>query len=311
MKRIYFYLCCISTLLLSVFMVSCVSENDEPENPTPPENPEVPENPDTPEDPSGPDGSKEVVIDVFSAMEYDELVAVEGGTFMMGATSEQGSDAEEIESPTHRVTLGNFYISRYEVTQEMWEYVMNYSTSNMKPHTPVWPGDAPSTEYGKGERYPAYNVSYDDIINIFIPRLRKITGRSFRLPTEAEWEFAARGGNKTKGYKYSGNNNVNLVAWHVGNSSYKCHEVGLKHPNELGLYDMSGNVFEWCYDWYDDYSEADEYNPYGPSTGEQRVMRGGAYDMLSQYSRVSYRCPLDSDVRTSLGFRLAYVTEIN
>ena len=303
-------------------MISCVSEDDEPNNPTPPENPEVPETPETPEEPNDTVEPiefeandtvepNEVVLNLFASMEYDELVAIEGGTFMMGATSEQGSDAEDEEYPAHKVTVPDFFISRYEVTQEMWEYVMNYSRSIIKPQTPVWPGEAPSTEYGKGDRYPAYNVSYDDIQNIFLPRLRKITGHWFRLPTEAEWEFAARGGNKSKGYKYAGSNNVNLVAWHAYNSGYKCHEVGMKQPNELGLYDMSGNVFEWCYDWYEDYSKEDQYNPTGPIDGDQRVMRGGAYDMLSQYSRVSYRCPLDSDIRTSLGFRLVYITEIN
>ena len=235
--------------------------------------------------------------DIFSTLEKDEMVYVEGGTFTMGATSEQGSDYDSDERPTHQVTLSDFYIGKYEVTQQLWEYVMKYSGtaadgSTMSAYgSDVWLGTNPSSSYGVGNYYPAYYVSWEDIVNIFIPRLNKITGKTFRLPTEAEWEYATRGGNKSKGYKYSGSNTIGDVAWYTSNSSSMTHPVGTKAPNELGLYDMSGNVWEWCSDWYSSsyYSSSSSTNPSGPTSGSYRVLRGGSWGSYAQYCRVSYR----------------------
>ncbi|MBR3831523.1 MAG: formylglycine-generating enzyme family protein [Muribaculaceae bacterium] len=250
--------------------------------------------------------------DIFSNLEKDEMVYVKGGTFTMGATSEQGtSEPYDDEYPTHQVTLSDFYIGKYEVTQQLWEYVMKYSgtaadgTTMSAYASDVWLGSNPSSSYGVGDYYPAYYVSWEDIVNIFIPRLNKITGKTFRLPTEAEWEYAARGGNKSKGYKYSGSNTIGDVAWYTSNSSSKTHQVGTKAPNELGLYDMSGNVYEWCSDRYGSYTSSSQTNPTGPSSGSYRVLRGGSWNGNAQYCRVSYRHFSSPDGRYyGGGFRL-------
>lgn len=251
-------------------------------------------------------------FDVFAQLEKDEMIAVKGGTFTMGATSEQGSDYGSDELPTHQVTLSDYYIGKYEVTQQLWEYVMSYSgtaadgTTMSAYASDVWLGTNPSSSDGVGYYYPAYYVSYDDIVNTFLPRLNKITGKTFRLPTEAEWEYAARGGNKSKGYKYSGSNTIGDVAWYTGNSSSTTHEVGTKSPNELGIYDMSGNVWEWCSDWYGNYSSSSQTNPTGPTSGSYRVARGGGWINYAQICRVSGRGGGFPDSRgDGLGFRLA------
>ena len=194
-----------------------------------------------------------------------KMVKVAGGTFKMGATEEQESFAYYDEKPVHEVTLSDYYIGETEVTQELWGAVM---------------GSNPS--YHKGTNLPVDSVSWDDCQD-FIKELNSLTGKNFRLPTEAEWEFAARGGNKSKGYKYSGSS-----MWYRDNSNGETHVVVTKLPNELGLYDMSGNVWEWCQDWYDShyYSNSPKNNPTGPSSGYFRVMRGGSW---RSYPRVSYR----------------------
>ena len=249
---------------------------------------------------------------IFNGLPNDEMVFVKGGTFTMGATEEQGtSDPWDDEYPIHQVTLSDFYIGKYEVTQQLWEYVMKYSGicadgSTMSAYASnVWLGEMPSSTDGLGADYPAYNVSWVDIVNIFIPRLNKITGKIFRLPTEAEWEYAARGGNKSKGYKYSGSNTIGDVAWYSSNSSSMTHPVGTKAPNELGIYDMSGNVYEWCSDWYGGYSSSAQTNPTGPTSGSYRVYRGGGWNFYARDCRVSFRYNNYPDNRNKhSGFRL-------
>ena len=207
------------------------------------------------------------------------MVKVSGGTFQMGATSEQGSDAESDEKPVHQVTLSDYYIGETEVTQELWQAVM---------------GSNPSDHTGSGQ-LPVEEVSWSDC-KTFITRLNNaLTGMKFRLPTEAEWEFAARGGNSSQGYKYSGSNNIDDVY------NSKTNEVGTKAPNELGIYDMSGNVFEWCQDWYDwrYYGYSEQTNPTGPASGSLRVLRGGWRVSARGYSEPGKRYS-DTGLRLAL-----------
>ena len=202
-----------------------------------------------------------------------DMVYVEGGTFDMGATTEQGSDAYSGEKPVHSVTLSGYYIGKCEVTQELWEAVMGSNPSNFK-----------------GAQNPVESVSWNDCQE-FVSRLNSLTGRTFRLPTEAEWEYAARGGNKSRHYKYSGSDNIDDVAWHDGNSGGSTHAVGTKAANELGIYDLSGNVWEWCSDWYGFYNEGAETNPQGPLSVYPpfRVLRGGSWGNDARGCRVSNR----------------------
>ena len=205
---------------------------------------------------------------------YGNMIFVKGGTFQMGATSEQGSDAYSDEKPVHTVTLSDYYIGETEVTQGLWKAVM---------------GSNPSYESrGIGDDLPVNNVSWNDCQD-FIKKLNQQTGKHFRLPTEAEWEYAARGGSKSKNYKYSGSNTIGDVAWYTDNSGSKVHPVKSKSANELGIYGMSGNVWEWCEDWIGEYLSGTVTNPKGPSSGSDRVLRGGSWNNYARQCRVSYR----------------------
>ena len=220
-----------------------------------------------------------------------DMVEVKGGTSRMGATSEQGSDADSDEEPVHSVTLSSYYIGKTEVTQALWKAVMGSSPSD--------------TSTLKVDNLPVERVSWNDCQE-FIRKLNALTGQNFRLPTEAEWEFACRGGNNSRGYKYSGSNYIDNVAWYWDNSGKKTHPVATKLPNELGIYDMSGNVWEWCSDWYDKYSSGAQANPKGPESGSCRVFRGGGWGSYAGYCRSSnrgYNTPTHRHDR--LGLRLA------
>ncbi len=215
-----------------------------------------------------------------------EMVYVEGGTFQMGS-----NDGEADEKPVHSVTLNTFYIGKYEVTQKQWQDVM---------------GSNPSGFTGCNN-CPVENVSWNDIQD-FIRRINAKTGSNYRLPTEAEWEYAARGGNKSRGYKYSGSHDIDAVAWNDGNSGSKTHAVGQKQANELGIYDMSGNVWEWCSDRFGGYSSYSQNNPQGPSSGSYRVYRGGGWGSYAQFCRASLRLSFSPGGRGgNLGFRLVVV----
>ena len=218
------------------------------------------------------------------------MIMVEGGTFMMGATEEQGDDAKEDEYPVHQVTLSDYYIGQTEVTQALWLAVL---------------GTNPST--WEGSNLPIEKVSWNDCQQ-FITKLNQLTGRRFRLPTEAEWEYAARGGSKSRGYKYSGSNNLSDVAWYTENSGSKTHPVGQKQANELGIYDMSGNVWEWCQDWYDSgyYGKSPSTNPCNNTSALFRVDCGGSWGSIARYCRVSVRgSDSPSYAGDYLGLRLA------
>ena len=222
---------------------------------------------------------------------------VPGGTFQMGSDD---NDAFNNEKPVHSVTVSSFYMGETEVTQALWKAVMGEEPTDYGGWT---------DEYGRGNNYPAYRVNWDDIQS-FIRKLNSITGRNFRLPTEAEWEYAARGGNQNNGYKYAGSNNIGGVAWYYENSGRKTHAVKGKSPNELGLYDMSGNVWEWCGDWYGSsyYSSSSSNNPKGPSSGSGRVLRGGGWKDYARDCRVSDRSYFSASYRNDdLGFRLVLV----
>jgi formylglycine-generating enzyme required for sulfatase activity len=201
-----------------------------------------------------------------------EMVFVKGGAFIMGCTGEQ-DDCSDNERPAHEVTLTDFHIGKYEVTQAQWTSVMGNNPSGFK-----------------GDNLPVENVSWDEI-QVFIKKLNAQTGKNYRLPTEAEWEYATRGGDKSKRYKYSGSNNVDEVAWYGNNALLQTHAVGTKQANELGIYDMSGNVYEWCSDWYGNYAT--------------RVVRGGSWLSVMQSVRTPFRIHYTPDYKyINLGFRL-------
>ena len=225
------------------------------------------------------------IVDII----INNMVYVEGGTFTMGATSEQGSHVNKDEKPVHSVTLSSYYIGKYEVTQAEWKAIMGNNPSHFK-----------------GDNLPVENVSWEDCQK-FISKLNSLTDKNLRLPTEAEWEFAARGGNSGRNYKYSGSDNIGTVAWYGDNSEEEIHEIGLKAPNELGIYDMSGNVSEWCQDWIGSYSSSSQTNPQGAVSGKYRVNRGGCFwDTDGLGCRVSARDCLPPKMGVSSGLRLVY-----
>jgi formylglycine-generating enzyme required for sulfatase activity len=218
-----------------------------------------------------------------------DMLLLQGGTFIMGGDFEQGNDCESDEIPAHQVVLSDFYIGKYEVTQAQWDAVMNSNPSN-----------------SKGAFLPVEQVSWNDVQE-FISKLNAQTRLNYRLPTEAEWEYATRGGAQSHGYKYSGSNNEHDVAWYnYGISGNKTHNVGTKKANELGIYDMNGNVWEWCSDWYGDYNSSEQTNPIGAVSGSYRVLRGGSWNCDPQCVRVSTRSCSPPDLRYyHVGFRLA------
>ena len=215
-----------------------------------------------------------------------EMVAVEGGTFQMGGEDPNG---EPDEQPAHEVTLNSFVIGQTEVTQELWEAVMGFNPSSTR-----------------GQKLPVENVSWYGCQQ-FITKLNQLTGQEFRLPTEAEWEFAARGGNLSKGYTYSGSNNLDEVAWYLNNSDSITHEVGTKAPNELGIYDMSGNVWEWCQDLYDSeyYANSPDDNPTGPNRRLSSFGRVGGFLSTKGCRVIDRGNPEPGNSYYFYGFRLA------
>lgn len=224
---------------------------------------------------------------------------VKAGTFKMGANSDD-PNGRDFEKPAHSVTISkDYYIGETEVTQGLWQAVTGNS--------PTTDGSKWSSDYGLGTAYPAYYISYNDVTD-FITKLNQKTGQQFRMPTEAEWEYAARGGNQSKGYLYSGSNNIEDVAWYESNSGGKTHSVKAKSPNELGLYDMSGNVYEWCADWSDEtyYSVSPASDPTGPASSSCRVARGGSWKFNATHCRTANRNWYTPSYRIYvIGFRLA------
>jgi formylglycine-generating enzyme required for sulfatase activity len=250
------------------------------------------------------------------------IVPVAGGSFMMGCTSEQNNCADD-EKPVHEVTLDGFQMMQYEVTVAQFDafvsatnyqsdaeksggsYLWNESTGWELVDGVNWRHDV-SGEMRSRASYdqPVLHVSWNDA-QAFCAWLNAQSGKNYRLPMEAEWEFAARGGNLSKGYRYAGSDDLSNVAWYDDNSGGKTHAVGQKQANELGIYDMSGNVWEWCEDWYGDYSSSAQTNPKGPETGSYRVLRGGSWGNDAEYCRVSYRGRYyPADRRDYYGFRL-------
>ena len=227
-----------------------------------------------------------ITIPVKDGISID-IVRVEAGTFTMGATPEMKNPWDD-EKPTHQVTLTNdYYIGKYEVTQALWQAVMGSNPSNFK-----------------GDNLPVENVSWNDCQE-FLSKLNSITGKTFRLPTETEWEYAARCGMKSKGCQYSGSKNISDVAWYTDNSGSKTHSVGSKQANELGIYDMSGNVWEWCQDRYGRYDSSSQVNPTGAISGSDRVIRGGCWYCTARSCRSSCRSYNAPDDRNdNLGLRL-------
>lgn len=221
-----------------------------------------------------------------------DFIWVEGGSFQMGSTAEWASAEEQ---PVHEVTVGGFWISKYEVTQSEWLSLIDFNPD-------------PSGGYLDGDDRPAVGMLYEEA-QLFVERLNEKTGKTFALPTEAQWEFAARGGNTGGGYRYAGSDDIEQVAWYKGNSAAEgTHEVGTKAPNELGLYDMTGNVMEWCSDWLDTYPDSPQVDPTGPSTGIGHVIRGGGWSQDDKWCHTTFRQAMNPAARgAATGFRLVLI----
>lgn len=267
-------------IIAGLMMFSCekeVNNNGNQSGSTPTPTP-------TPTPPPSPSGNVDSIT--VNGVTF-KMVKIEGGTFMMGAPS---SDAEAYsnEMPQHCVTLSEYYIAETEVTQALWQSVMGSNPSHFQyPDRPV------------------EEISWNDC-KTFIEKLNQLTDKQFRLPTEAEWEYAARGGGNSHGYKFSGSDNVDDVAWYTDNCGGETHAVKTKAANELGLYDMTGNVLEWCSDWMAAYTADTVTNPQGPAAGFKRVLRGGSLYNDARRLRVTRRSeynPTFTDY--SVGFRLA------
>ena len=223
-----------------------------------------------------------------------KMIYVEGGSFQMGGTAEQGKDAERNERPVHKVTLDSYYIAECEVTQAQWQKIMGNNPAHFK-----------------GANNPVECVGWKKVEE-FCVKLSRMTGKTYILPTEAQWEYAARGGQKSQGYKYSGGSIADEVAWTSDNGGRKTHAVKQKKPNELGLYDMSGNVFEFCSDWFRDdyYASSPELNPTGPSSSRFRIMRGGCWGVPPLQARVSCRWGISTRYCDSFaGFRVVCIPD--
>lgn len=227
-----------------------------------------------------------------------KMVYVEGGTFTMGCTGEQGGWCHDDEYPARQTTVSSFYIGMLEVTQSQWKRVMGTNLELQRYEA------GREDYYGVGPDYPMYYVSWYEA-NEFCAQLSRQTGKTYRLPTEAEWEYAARGGKYNECTRYSGSMDADEVAWHFNNSDDHTHVCGTLRANALGIYDMSGNVWEWCKDWFGSYSSNDTDNPRGPSSGTLRVCRGGGWLYYEEGGRVSFRSGFNpSDRDESLGFRV-------
>jgi formylglycine-generating enzyme required for sulfatase activity len=238
-----------------------------------------------------PEGDVEIKA-VFRLPHEPEMVFVEGGTFMMGSDE---ALADDDESPVHSVTLTKgYWIGKYEVTQAQWYAVMDKAADE-------------SPARFEGDNRPIENVRYAEAQE-YIRRLNAATGKKYALPTEAQWEFAARGGKKSEGYTYSGGNTAYIVAWHNANSNGASRDAGMAHPNELGLYDMSGNVWEWTADWFALYTGEAQTDPTGPATGTDRVYRGGSWSNPDRFCWPSNRGIISpNDLMGNLGLRLALI----
>ena len=228
------------------------------------------------------DEIKNTVLDILSSM-----TKVEGGNFTMGSDNSGIAD----ESPAHNVTVSDFYLAKVTVTQKQWRTILEENA--------MW-----TSQYGKGDDYPANFISYHDALR-FIEQLNHYSGLYFRMPTEAEWEYAALGGKHTHSYTYSGSNMASEVAWSRENANTRMHHPAQLKPNEIGLYDMSGNLWEWCSDFFGDYHSTSETNPTGPTSGDQHVLSGGSFTYDAVYARSKTRNSLPpTNQSLAVGLRL-------